>query len=81
MMIGGGPPKHDRVSDYEPAEPNAEELKRASVTLIGFDPSLIYLKCDACGNQWATMRPDQAETKNPYWICTNARAAPPTSVE
>jgi hypothetical protein len=70
--IGEAPRRHDRASDYEPTEPTAEELKRAGVTLVGSDPALIYLKCDNCGNQWATTRPDRTESGFAYWICPNA---------
>jgi hypothetical protein len=75
--IGDAPPKHERVNDYEPKEPTAEELKLAGVTLVGLDPALIYLKCDRCGDQWATTRPDRTKTKYPYWICQNVVGAEP----
>jgi hypothetical protein len=70
--IGAGSPKHDPANKYEPTEPTEEELKRAGVTLVGFDNALIYLKCDACDDQWATQRPDRRGANTvAYWVCPN----------
>lgn len=67
--IGDAPPKHDPVSDHEPTEPTADELKRAGVTLLNADSALVYLRCDHCGMQWAA--PKMAAPAS--WICPNTR--------
>jgi hypothetical protein len=61
------PKTHDRPNDYEPKEPTAEELKRAGVTLIGVDSSLVYMRCDVCEQSWA------APLSPIYYVCPNAR--------
>jgi hypothetical protein len=69
--IGDAAPKHDRVNDYEPKAPTAEELKLAGVTLLAEDPSLVYLQCDHCEMQWAG--PKKAAPAS--WICPNVSGA------
>jgi hypothetical protein len=73
-LIGDAPAKHEPVNDYEPKEPTAEELKLAGVTLLHTDSALIYLRCDQCGNQWATTYDNWPVSA---WSCPNARSSEP----
>lgn len=72
-VIGELPAKHERVNDYEPKEPTADELKLAGVTLNGANDTSVALTCDHCGQWWAPLWARGQKPPDGYWICPNAR--------
>ena len=76
-IIGSEP--HEPFSNHIPAEPSAEELKLAGVTIVGEENSMLGLRCDVCSRIWCVVNWPECKERlkepsyiKPYWQCVSA---------